>query len=69
MNFEESLKALQAVIAKLEDRNTTLDSGVAEFEKGILITRDCLEAINKSMGKVALLQKDMDKLIETPFKE
>ena len=69
MSFEESLKNLQKVIEKLEDKNTTLDEGIAQFEKGVLITRSCLEIINGSMGKVSLFQKDMDKLIETPFIE
>ena len=69
MNFEESLKALQKIIEKLEDRNTTLDEGIAQFEKGVTITRDCLEIINGSLGKISLLQKDMDHLIETPFSE
>ena len=67
MNFEESLKSLQQIIEKLEDRNTTLDEGIVQFEKGVKITRDCLETINGSMGKITLLQKDMDRLIETPF--
>ena len=67
MNFEESLKSLQKIIERLEDKNTTLDDGIAEFEKGVIITRDCLDIINSSMGKVTLLQKDMDKLIEKPF--
>ena len=69
MNFEESLKSLQKIVEKLEDKNTTLDEGIAQFEKGVLITRDCLEIINAGMGKVSLLQKDMDKLIETPFND
>ena len=69
MNFEETLKNLQKIIEKLEDKNTTLDEGIAQFEKGVLLTRNCLEVINGSMGKISLLQKDMDKLIETPFNE
>ncbi len=69
MNFEESLKELQKIIQKLEDKTTPLDDGIKEFEKGVLITRDCLETVNKASGKVALLQKDLDKLIETPFAE
>ena len=67
MSFEESLKSLQRIIEKLEDKNTTLDEGIAQFEKGVIITRDCLEIINAGMGKVSLLQKDMDRLIEKPF--
>ena len=69
MSFEESLRNLQKIIEKLEDKNTTLDEGIAQFEKGVLITHSCLEIINAGMGKVTLLQKDMDKLIETPFDE
>ena len=69
MNFEESLKSLQKIVEKLEDKNTTLYEGIAQFEKGVLITRGCLEIINAGMGKVSLLQKDMDKLIETPFND
>ena len=69
MNLEESLKELQKIIQKLEDKNTPLEDGMKEFEKGVLITRDCLEIINKNTGKASLLQKDLDKLIETPFNE
>ena len=67
MNFEDVLKALQKIIEKLEDKNTPLDEGIAQFEKGVIITRDCLEIINGSMGKITMLQKDMDRLIEVPF--
>ena len=69
MKFEESILGLQKIIEKLEDKNTTLNEGIKQFEQGVLLTRACLSQLDKSMGEITLLQKDMQKLIQTPFEK
>ena len=65
--LEDNLKQLAALVEKLENKNITLEDALALFERGVQLTRACLESINASRGKLTELSKEMDKLIEHPL--
>ena len=65
--LEDKLKQLSQLVEKLEDKNNTLEEALALFERGVKLTRECLESINSSRGKLTELTKEMDKLIERPL--
>jgi len=67
MTFEENLKKLDKSIERLENNATTLDEGIKEFEAGIGYTRECLDILNKSKGKITVLKKELSKLTEEPY--
>lgn len=64
MNFEKSLIELESVVSKLEDSSVTLASGIVLFEKGLELTKSCVESLNDAKGKITALKQEMDKLTE-----
>ena len=48
---------------KLES-DLPLDQAIAAFEKGIALTKVCLEELKAEKGKLALLTDDLNKITE-----
>ena len=67
MDFEKTLQELEAIVAKLDNPSTTLDEGIALFNRGIECSKQCLAALNESKGRVALLKKELDQVTATAF--
>lgn len=67
MNFEESIKELEDIVKKMEDSNTTLDESLALFDIGVKKSKECIDILNDTKGKVQLLVKDMEGLTATEF--
>lgn len=67
MNFEESIKELEDIVKKMEDTNTTLDESLALFDIGVKKSKECIDILNGTKGKVQLLVKDMEGLTATEF--
>jgi len=68
-NFETKLKELEGIVALLEAKDISLENGIELFERGVGVTRECLSALNESRGKITVIKKELDKLIEEPFDE
>lgn len=67
MNFEESIKELEDIVKKMEDTNTTLDESLALFDIGVKKSKECIDILNDTKGKVQLLVKGMEGLTATEF--
>lgn len=67
MDFEKTLGELEQIVAKLDDPATTLDEGIALFNRGIECSKQCLAALKESKGRVALLKKELDSVTATAF--
>ena len=67
MNFEEGTKKLESIITKLDASDVTLDNSIKLFEQGVAITRDCLEILDTSKGKITEIKMAFDKLVESPM--
>lgn len=61
--FEESLKELEDIVRRLEG-DMPLDEAVAAFEKGIQLSKICIETLKAQKGKLSLLVDDIDNLTE-----
>ena len=61
--FEDNLAELTALVQKLES-DLPLDQAIAAFEKGIALTKVCLEELKAEKGKLALLTDDLNKITE-----
>lgn len=61
--FEEALAELEAVVKKLEG-DLPLDEAVSAFEKGIELSKVCMENLKTEKGKLSLLVNDIDNLTE-----
>ena len=61
--FEENLASLEAIVKKLES-DVPLDEAIAAFEKGIALTKLCLNELKSEKGKLELLVTDLGKITE-----
>ena len=67
MNFESDFKEFESIVKKLENPNLTLNEGVALFEKGVALLKDCYASLGEAKGKITVLTKELDSIIEAPL--
>lgn len=68
LTYEQALAALEAVVAKLESGDVTLDESMQLFRRGTLLSRICadrLAAIERQITQ--LLEKEDGSVEEKPF--
>lgn len=53
MNFEEAIKELEAVVAKLERGDVALDDSIALYERGAALKKRCEAKLKEAEEKVA----------------
>ena len=69
-SFEESLKQLEVIIAKLEKGDLPLEESVRLFEEGVRLSNVCKTEIESAEGKVQILLKQKDGTLQSaPFAE
>lgn len=56
-SFEESLTRLEAVVAKLEGGELTLEQSVELYEQGVQLSELCKAELDKAEGRVQILMK------------
>ena len=59
-SFEESLKKLESIVAKLEQGDLPLEESVRLFEEGIKLSDGCKTDLETAEGKVQMLLKQKD---------
>jgi exodeoxyribonuclease VII small subunit len=65
--FEQAFKELEAVIARMERGDATLEQSLLDFERGVQLTRLCQQALAAAEQKVTMLVEKNGELVETPF--
>ncbi|GIX21732.1 MAG: hypothetical protein KatS3mg121_0515 [Gammaproteobacteria bacterium] len=53
--FEDKLKALEALVERLEDGELSLEEALKLFEQGMRLARECETALGKAEQKVQIL--------------
>jgi exodeoxyribonuclease VII small subunit len=53
MNFEDAIKELEAVVAKLERGDVALDDSIALYERGAALKKRCEAKLKEAEEKVA----------------
>ncbi|MDE6060210.1 MAG: exodeoxyribonuclease VII small subunit [Clostridia bacterium] len=61
--FHDSLGELEAIVKKLEG-DMPLDEAVKSFERGIELSKVCIETLKAEKGKLSLLVDDINNLTE-----
>jgi exodeoxyribonuclease VII small subunit len=56
--FEEALKELEEVVARLEKGDLALEESLRLYERGIALARNCHAKLEEAEGKIELLMKD-----------
>ncbi len=68
--FEDSLQELEKIIGELEQGEQPLEKQLKAFEKGILLSRECLKQLDEVERKVQLLvQTEKGEIQATDFEE
>jgi exodeoxyribonuclease VII small subunit len=55
LQFEQSITALQTIVKQLEDGDLPLEEALKQFEKGIVLTRQCQEILTQAEQKIEML--------------
>ena len=66
--LEKSLEELEALVARLESGDLSLEDALKEFERGVKLTRQCQTALAEAEQKVEILLKKTDDDAPVPFK-
>ncbi|MBE6729435.1 MAG: exodeoxyribonuclease VII small subunit [Ruminococcaceae bacterium] len=57
MTFEESLKKLEEIVAKLESGETSLDESIALYEEAVMLSSECNKALDNAKIKIKKLDE------------
>ena len=60
-NFEKALQELEELIEKMETGNLSLEESLKYFERGVVLTRNCQQALTEAEQKVQILLKQNGK--------
>ncbi len=55
ISFEESLKKLEEIAEKLENKDTSLEESITLFEEGMKYSKKCSEILNNAKQKIISL--------------
>lgn len=67
MNFEETMKKLEAITGELEKGELNLEESVKMFEEGMELSKQASKILEESEKKINILIQDEDKIIEESF--
>lgn len=59
-NFEQSLRALEEVVERIETGELSLEDSLAEFEKGVRLVKFCNQRLNDMEKRIEVLMKDKE---------
>jgi exodeoxyribonuclease VII small subunit len=65
-DYEASVAELESLVEKLEQGDISLEESLKLYESGVLLTRDCQDALKKAEQKVQMLleQSDQTELVD-----
>lgn len=58
MTIEETLKELEGLIEKMEDRESSLEETFTYYEKGMRLVKECSEKIDQVEKKIQVLAEE-----------
>lgn len=58
MNFAEKMDELEKILRDLEGDSLTLDSALAEYERGVALVRECRAYLEDAQKKITMLSQE-----------
>tara|TARA_R110002050_G_scaffold57423_3_gene129073 strand:- start:212151 stop:212396 length:246 start_codon:yes stop_codon:yes gene_type:complete len=55
LNYEASVSELESLVSRLEQGDISLEESLKLYESGVLLTRDCQDALQAAEQKVQML--------------
>jgi exodeoxyribonuclease VII small subunit len=68
INFEKTLAELEQLVEKMEEGDLSLEESLKYFERGILLTKTCQQALSEAEQKVSILLEKNGKADLESFK-
>lgn len=65
--FESALEELEQLVERLESGDLPLDEALADFERGVKLTRECQQKLASAEQKVKVLMEENGQVQELPF--
>ena len=59
MGFEAKIEKLEKIVNQLENKNVSLDEGIALYTQGLEITKECVAELNSGKERIRALQNEM----------
>jgi len=69
VSFEVKIKQLEEIVKKLETPEMGIDEGVKFFDQGVKISKECYDILHATKGQVSIIKKELNEVVEKPFKE
>lgn len=60
MTFEDALKELEQIVARLESGDEQLDKSIALYERGSQLRRQCAERLDAAQARIEAIRLDSD---------
>ena len=57
-NFADNLKLLEDIVKQLEQENSNLEEAIELYEKGIRLSKECSDTLNKARQKIIDISKE-----------
>jgi len=64
MKFEDALKALEAIVEKLESGTLELEESIQLFEQGVELSVYCQQQLQQAEGRIQRLVKNLSGELE-----
>ncbi len=64
INFEETMKELEDIVQELEKGDLNLDESIKKFEKGMALSKNASDYLEKAEKKITVLIKGEDEELE-----
>ena len=58
MNFAEKMDELEKILKDLEGDSLSLDSALAEYERGVALVRECRAYLEDAQKKITMLSQE-----------
>ena len=65
--FEQALEELEELVERLEAGDLPLEEALADFERGVKLTRECQQKLASAEQKVKVLMEESGSIRELPF--
>ena len=70
IKFDQALKDLEKLVGDMEEEELSLEEGLEKYEKGIKLSRICMEKLARAEKKIEILKQPVGEDPETePFVE
>lgn len=60
LSFEEALEELEKLVGDLEQGGASLEASLQMFEKGVMLSRRCLQILDDASGRIQKLVQGPD---------